>query len=53
MYIISHTSRNSTLDYEQSIRKLNLGVNIGIRREEERVRRRREGGYIEGTGRIH
>ena len=23
-----------------------------IRREEERVRRRREGGYIEGTGRI-
>ena len=27
MYIISHTSRNSTLDYEQSIRKLNLGVN--------------------------
>ena len=26
MYIISHTSRNSTLDYEQSIRKLNLGV---------------------------
>ena len=27
MYIISHTSRDSTLDYEQSIRKLNLGVN--------------------------
>ena len=26
---------------------------IGIRREEERVRRRREGGYIEDTGRIH
>ena len=24
----------------------------GARREEERVRRRREGGYIEGTGRI-
>ena len=24
----------------------------GIRREEERVRMRREGGYIEGTGRI-
>ena len=24
----------------------------GIRRDEERVRRRREGGYIEGTGRI-
>ena len=24
----------------------------GIRREEERVRRRRKGGYIEGTGRI-
>ena len=24
----------------------------GIRRDEERVRRR-EGGYIEGTGRIH
>ena len=23
-----------------------------IRREEERVRKRREGGYIEGTGRI-
>ena len=23
-----------------------------IRREEERVRRRREGGYIDGTGRI-
>ena len=36
-----------------------LGLNegsvgyIGIRREEERVRRRREGGYIEDTGRIH
>ena len=27
MYIISHTSRNSSLDYEQSISKLNLGVN--------------------------
>ena len=26
---------------------------IGIRREEERVRRRREGGYIEDTGSIH
>ena len=24
----------------------------GIRREEERVRRRRKGGYIEGTGMI-
>ena len=24
----------------------------GIRREEERVRRSRKGGYIEGTGRI-
>ena len=24
----------------------------GIRRDEERARRRREGGYIEGTGRI-
>ena len=27
MHIISHTSCNSSLDYEQSIRKLNLGVN--------------------------
>ena len=25
----------------------------GARREEERVRRRREGGYSKGTGRIH
>ena len=32
--------------------RVQLGY-IGIRREEERVRRRREGGYIEGTGRIH
>ena len=24
----------------------------GIRRDEERARRRREGGYIDGTGRI-
>ena len=31
--------------------RVQLGY-IGIRREEERVRRRREGGYIEGTGRI-
>ena len=29
-----------------------VGVNW-VRREEERVRRRREGGYIEDTGRIH
>ena len=29
MYIISHTFRNSSLDYEQTIRKLNLGVNCG------------------------
>ena len=27
-------------------------IHNGARREEERVRRRREGGYIEGTGRI-
>ena len=27
VYIISHTFRNSSLDYEQTIRKLNLGVN--------------------------
>ena len=32
--------------------RVQLGY-IGIRREEERVRRRREGGYIEDTGRIH
>ena len=32
--------------------RVQLGYN-GIRREEERVRRRREGGYIEDTGRIH
>ena len=31
--------------------RVQLGYS-GIRREEERVRRRREGGYIEGTGRI-
>ena len=31
--------------------RVQLGY-IGIRREEERVRRR-EGGYIEDTGRIH
>ena len=31
--------------------KVQLGYS-GIRREEERVRRRRKGGYIEGTGRI-
>ena len=31
--------------------RVQLGY-IGIRRE-ERVRRRREGGYIEDTGRIH
>ena len=27
-------------------------IHNGARREEERVRRRREGGHIEGTGRI-
>ena len=27
MYIISHTFHNSSLDYEETIRKLNLGVN--------------------------
>ena len=27
-------------------------IHNGARREEERVRRRREGGYSEGTGRI-
>ena len=32
--------------------RVQLGY-IGIRREEERVSRRREGGYIEDTGRIH
>ena len=31
--------------------RVQLGYS-GIRRDEERVRRRREGGYIEGTGRI-
>ena len=31
--------------------RVQLGYS-GIRREEKRVRRRREGGYIEGTGRI-
>ena len=31
--------------------RVQLGYS-GIRREEERVRRSREGGYIEGTGRI-
>ena len=31
--------------------RVQLGY-IGMRREEERVRRRRKGGYIEGTGRI-
>ena len=31
--------------------RVQLGYS-GIRREEERVRRRREGGYSEGTGRI-
>ena len=31
--------------------RVQLGYS-GIRREEERVRRRRKGGYIEGTGRI-
>ena len=30
--------------------RVQLGYS-GIRREEERVRRRRKGGYIEGTGR--
>ena len=28
MYIISHTFRNSSLDYEQTIRKLNLGLTV-------------------------
>ena len=32
--------------------RVQLGYS-GIRREEERVRRRREEGYIEDTGRIH
>ena len=32
--------------------RVQLGY-IGIRREEKRVRRRREGGCIEDTGRIH
>ena len=32
--------------------RVQLGY-IGIRREEERVRRRRQGGYIEDTGRVH
>ena len=31
--------------------RVQLGYS-GIRREEERVRRKREGGYIEDTGRI-
>ena len=31
--------------------RVQLGYS-GIRREAERVRRRRKGGYIEGTGRI-
>ena len=31
--------------------RVQLGYS-GIRKEEERVRRRRKGGYIEGTGRI-
>ena len=31
--------------------RVQLGYS-GIRREDERVRRRRKGGYIEGTGRI-
>ena len=31
--------------------RVQLGYS-GVRREEERVRRRRKGGYIDGTGRI-
>ena len=48
----------STLGYSEDTVRLHRGtVRVqlgysGIRREEERVRRRREGGYIEGPGRI-
>ena len=38
--------------YSESTVRVQLGYS-GIRREEERVRRGREGGYIEDTGRIH
>ena len=48
----------STVGYSEDIVRVHWGtVRVqlgysGIRREEARVRRRREGGYIEGTGRI-
>ena len=47
-----------TVGYSEDTVRVHWGtvrVQLGyseIRREEERVRRRREGGYIEGTGRI-
>ena len=48
----------STLGYSDDTVRVHWGTvrvqsgNSGIRRDEERARRRREGGYIEGTGRI-
>ena len=48
----------STLGYSDDTVRVHWGrVRVqlgysGIRRDEERARRRREGGYIEGTGRI-
>ena len=48
----------STVEYSDDTVRVHWGtVRVqlgysGIRRDEERVRRRREGGYIEGTGRI-
>ena len=48
----------STVGYSEDTVRVHWGtVRVqlgyrGIRREEERVRRRREGEYIEGTGRI-
>ena len=47
----------SLIDFtiQEELRQATVRVQLGysgIRREEERVRRRRKGGYIEGTGRI-
>ena len=48
----------STLGYSDDTVRVHWGIvrvqsgYSGIRRDEERARRRREGGYIEGTGRI-
>ena len=45
-------STMSIMVVKKTVIKEIVRIHNGAKREEERVRRRREGGYIEGTGRI-